>query len=86
MRTYRRRLPGPAEGLRVLCALLLLSSLGSALEAQQRRYLVELGAGGLYQSFDEVTDLGSAFGGVGRIGVWLPYNFSVELEGAVDHQ
>jgi outer membrane protein OmpA-like peptidoglycan-associated protein len=83
MRTYRRRLPGPAEGLRVLCALLLLSSLGSALEAQQRRYLVELGAGGLYQSFDEVTDLGSAFGGVGRIGVWLPYNFSVELEGGI---
>ena len=70
-------------GFGSLCALALLLSTGSALEAQQRRFLVELGAGGLYQSFDEVTDLGSAFGGVGRIGVWLPYHFSLEGEGAI---
>jgi outer membrane protein OmpA-like peptidoglycan-associated protein/opacity protein-like surface antigen len=50
--------------------------------AQQRKYLVELGAAGAYQSFDSATNLGSAAGGVGRLGVWLPLNFSVELEGA----
>jgi outer membrane protein OmpA-like peptidoglycan-associated protein len=61
----------------------LLLSTGSALEAQQRRFLVELGAGAVYQSFSEVTDLGSAFGGVGRIGLWLPYHFSVEGEAAI---
>jgi outer membrane protein OmpA-like peptidoglycan-associated protein len=83
MRTYRRRSRGLAEGPWLLCALALLSWPGSALEAQQRRYLVELGAGALYQSFDEVTDLGSALGGVGRAGVWLPYNFSIEAEGAI---
>jgi outer membrane protein OmpA-like peptidoglycan-associated protein len=63
----------------VLAALLLSSP---ALQAQQRRYLLELGAGGLYQSFDELTRVESAFGGVGRVGLWLPSNFSVELEGA----
>jgi outer membrane protein OmpA-like peptidoglycan-associated protein len=55
---------------------------GPALQAQQTRYLVELGAGGLYQSFDEVAQLGSTLGGVGRVGVWLPYHFSIEAEGA----
>ena len=45
MRTYRRRSRGLAEGLWLLCALALLPWPGSALEAQQRRYLVELGAG-----------------------------------------
>jgi outer membrane protein OmpA-like peptidoglycan-associated protein len=58
----------------------LLLSTGSALEAQQRRFLVELGAGAVYQSFSDVTDLGSAFGGVGRIGIWLPLHFSLEGE------
>ena len=83
MRTYRRRSRGLAEGPWLWCVLALLLWPGSALEAQQRRYLVELGAGALYQSFDEVTNLGSAFGGVGRAGVWLPYNFSAEVEGAI---
>jgi outer membrane protein OmpA-like peptidoglycan-associated protein len=82
MRTYRRRSRPFAEGLRLLCALALLLPLGSAVEAQQRRYLVELGAGGLSQSYGDVTELKSAFGGVGRVGLWLPYHFSVELEGA----
>jgi outer membrane protein OmpA-like peptidoglycan-associated protein len=50
--------------------------------AQDRRYLVEIGAAGAYQSFDKVTDLGGAAGGVGRVGVWLPLHFSLELEGA----
>ena len=80
MRTYRRHSRGLARGLQSLCALALLLSTGSALEAQQRRFLLEVGAGGLYQSFDSVTNLGSAFGGLGRIGVWLPYHFSLEGE------
>ena len=52
------------------------------LGATERRYLLELGAGGLYQTFGEITRLDNAFGGVGRVGLWLPYNFSVEVEGA----
>jgi outer membrane protein OmpA-like peptidoglycan-associated protein len=86
MRTYRRDPRGPTRGIRPVCALLLLLLLGSAaraLEAQDTRYLVELGAGGLYQSFDEVAALGSTFGGVGRVGIWLPYHFSLEGEGAI---
>jgi hypothetical protein len=85
MRTYRFDPRAAARGVRHARALLLLLSLGSgatALEAQQSRYLVELGAGGLYQSFDAVSKLGSTFGGLGRVGVWLPYNFSLEGEGA----
>jgi outer membrane protein OmpA-like peptidoglycan-associated protein len=80
MRTYRRHSRGLARGLQSLCAFALLLSTGSALEAQQRRFLLEVGAGGLYQSFDSVTNLGSAFGGLGRIGIWLPYHFSLEGE------
>ena len=49
--------------------------------AQQRKYLVELSAAGAYQSFDSDTQLDGAPGGVGRVGLWLPLNFSVEVEG-----
>ena len=80
MRTYRRRTRPLAQGLRLLCALVLLPVLASAIEAQERRYLIELGAGGIYQTFAEVTRLESAVGGLGRVGLWLPYNFSAELE------
>jgi outer membrane protein OmpA-like peptidoglycan-associated protein len=82
MRTYRRRSRPPAKGLRLLCALVLLPVFGSTVDAQQRRYLVELGAGGLFQSFGEAAQLESTFGGLGRAGLWLPYNFSVEVEAA----
>jgi outer membrane protein OmpA-like peptidoglycan-associated protein len=81
MRTYRRGSHPLARGLRLLCALFLLALLGPTVEAQQRRYLLELGAGVHRQSFDEATGVESAFGGLGRVGLWLPYNFSVELEG-----
>ncbi|HEY7482220.1 MAG TPA: OmpA family protein [Gemmatimonadales bacterium] len=81
MRTYRRRFRGRSTRLASLCVLATLL-VSSPLHAQQRRYLLELGAGGLYQSFDERTRVESAFGGVGRVGLWLPSNFSVELEGA----
>jgi len=50
--------------------------------AQGRKYLVELGAAGAYQSFDSNTQLDGAAGGLGRLGIWLPLNFSVEVEGA----
>jgi hypothetical protein len=82
MRTYERGFPIRAKGhglLSLLAALLLPSS---TLSAQQHRYRFELGAGGLYQSYHSLTELKSAFGGVGRVGVWLPYRLSVEVEGA----
>jgi outer membrane protein OmpA-like peptidoglycan-associated protein len=82
MRTYRRRSDPLARGLRLLCALVLLSWLWSTAEAQERRYLLELGAGGHYQTYGEIAELKSGFGGVGRAGVWLPYNFSAEIEAA----
>jgi outer membrane protein OmpA-like peptidoglycan-associated protein len=83
MRTYRYSSRGLARGLRQVCALALLLLVGSSLQAQERRYLVELGAGGVYHSFDEVSNLGSTLGFLGRIGVWLPANFSIEAEGSI---
>jgi outer membrane protein OmpA-like peptidoglycan-associated protein len=80
MRTYRYGSRGTARGLRQVCALALLLLAGSSLQAQERRYLVELGAGAVYQTFAEVSDLGSTVGYLGRIGLWLPAHFSVEGE------
>jgi outer membrane protein OmpA-like peptidoglycan-associated protein len=59
----------------------LLLPTGSVLEAQERRFLIEVSAAPAYQSFDSVTKLKGGVGGLGRIGVWLPYNFSIEGEG-----
>jgi len=81
MRTYPHLARGWAGGLRLLAGLALLVACARPGAAQQRKYLVELGAAGAYQSFDAATDLGGAAGGVGRLGVWLPLNFSVEVEG-----
>jgi outer membrane protein OmpA-like peptidoglycan-associated protein len=81
MRTYPYPLGGWAGGLRLLAGLALLAPCLRPCAAQQRKYLVELGAAGAYESFDNATDLGGAAGGTGRLGVWLPLNFSVELEG-----
>jgi outer membrane protein OmpA-like peptidoglycan-associated protein len=77
MRTYR-----DGTGGRGLALLALVVCVASPLVAQQRRYLVELGAAGTYQSFDSDADLSGGIGGLGRIGLWLPLNFSVEAEGA----
>ena len=82
MRTYRRCTRPLAQGLRLLCALAVLLPLAGTAEAQQRRYLLELGAGGHYQTFGDTTEVESSLGGFGRVGLWLPYNFSVELEGS----
>lgn len=68
----------PTRHLRIA---LLLAACGSApLVAQQRRYLVEVGAAGSFLDFDGKTDLKSAPGGVGRLGIWLHRNLSVEGE------
>ncbi len=65
------------RSLLVLGAVAALATRG---EAQRRRYLLEASAGGTYMSFDNATNLHSAFGGVGRLGLWLPLHLSVEGE------
>src|SRR3954471_15386361 len=83
MLTYRFPTGGLAQVLRLLGAVVLTASSISTAQAQDRRYLVELGAAGAYQAFGDSasTNLTGALGGLGRIGVWLPYNFSLEAEG-----
>jgi outer membrane protein OmpA-like peptidoglycan-associated protein len=81
MRTYPSVLSRLARTARLLAALTV--TLARVGEAQERKYRFELGAAGAYQSFDEATTLGGAAGGLGRFGVWLPANFSVEVEGSI---
>jgi outer membrane protein OmpA-like peptidoglycan-associated protein len=83
MLTYRFPAGGLARVLRLLGAVVLTASSLSTAEAQDRKYLFEIGAGGGYQAFGDsaTTNLTGALGGIGRIGVWLPYNFSLEAEG-----
>ena len=80
MLTYRFPARGLARGLRLLGALVLSVSCLPAAQAQERRYLFELGAAGAYNSFGDSTDLGGAAGGLARVGVWLPLNVSLEAE------
>jgi outer membrane protein OmpA-like peptidoglycan-associated protein len=65
---------------RFLLALGCLALLSSRADAQRRRYLLEASAGGAYLSFDDATNLHGSFGGVGRLGIWLPLHLSVEGE------
>ena len=81
MRTYPHPVGGWAGGLRLLAGLALVVACARPAVAQ-RRYLVEVSGAGLYQHFDSSARLGGAGGGVGRVGVWLPLNFSAELEGS----
>lgn len=74
-----RQMPTPRPRAAALAALALM--LASPLRAQQRSYLLELGAAGAVTSFASVTDLETGFGGALRLGVWLPWNFGIELEG-----
>src|SRR6476660_5830502 len=83
MRTYPQPVRGWAGAVELLAGLARVVACAQAGVAQQRKYLVELGAAGAYQSFDSETKLDGAPGGVGRLGVWLPLNFSVEVEGAI---
>ena len=68
--------------LRLLGAVVLTLIHFSNGHAQERTYLFEVGAAGAYQGYGGTTDLGSTFGLLGRLGVWLPLNFSVEVEGS----
>jgi OmpA-OmpF porin, OOP family len=81
MRTYPHPPRGWAGGLRLLASLALLAVCARPGAAQQRKYLVELGAAGAYQGFDSELELDGAAGGIGRLGLWLPLNFSLEAEG-----
>lgn len=83
MRTYRYPARGVARALRLSGLLAWTLSCLSIAEAQERRNLLEVGAAGAYQSFGRVTGLDGAGGGVFRLGVWLPMNFSVEAEGSL---
>jgi outer membrane protein OmpA-like peptidoglycan-associated protein/opacity protein-like surface antigen len=82
MRTYRFPGGGLARALCLGAVMYTLASVSVA-QAQERKYLFEVGAGAAYQSFGDVTGLDGAAGGVGRIGVWLPLNFSLEAEGLI---
>jgi outer membrane protein OmpA-like peptidoglycan-associated protein len=71
---------------RLLPAVIAVSTLifvASGLQAQERRYLFEVGGAAAFQSYGSDTDLGSSFGGLGRLGIWLPLNFSAEVEGSL---
>jgi outer membrane protein OmpA-like peptidoglycan-associated protein/opacity protein-like surface antigen len=72
-----------ARGRRLAAAAAIAAlhvSTGSHADAQQRKHLLEAGVAGSANTFDKATDLGGAGGGLVRLGVWLPFNFSVEGE------
>src|SRR6266550_1627333 len=81
MRTYPLPAGSLTTGLRMLLCLALLLMCATPASAQKRKYFAELSAAGGYQSFADPTRLGGAVGGLGRLGIWLPLNFSAELEG-----
>lgn len=83
MLIYQCPARGWARALRLLGALVFVLASLPKLQAQERRYLFEVGGGGGYQSFADTTHLDNAAGGIGRIGVWLPLNFSIEAEGSI---
>jgi hypothetical protein len=83
MRTYPNPGGGIARALRHLGLIVWTLASVSSAASQERRYLVEVGAAGMYQSFDNVTRLGGSVGGLARIGLWLPANFSIEAEAAL---
>jgi outer membrane protein OmpA-like peptidoglycan-associated protein len=83
MLTYCHPNRGLARVLLLLGVLVFGHLIPTRAVAQERRYLFELGAAGTYQSFGDTTKLGSAGGGLARLGIWLPLNFSLEAEGSV---
>ncbi|HET6837036.1 MAG TPA: OmpA family protein [Gemmatimonadales bacterium] len=72
-----------ASLLPLLGLLVLGLSFSSPAQAQERRYLFEVGAAGAYQGYGSEADLGGSAGGLVRAGIWLPLNFSVEVEGSL---
>src|SRR3954468_6134200 len=83
MRTYPRPSEGLARALRHLGAVVSTLAFFSTAQAQERTYLFEVGAAAAYEGFGEIAGLGGKLGGLGRIGVWLPYGFGVEAEGVI---
>jgi outer membrane protein OmpA-like peptidoglycan-associated protein/opacity protein-like surface antigen len=85
MLTYHRAAkPVPRRLLSAMIAVSALIFVASELPAQERRYLFEVGGAAAFQSYnDSITGLGSSFGGLGRLGIWLPLNFSAEVEGSL---
>src|SRR5215210_4915464 len=82
MRTYRNPGAGLARALRLSGLVVSTLCVVSLAQAQERRYLFEVSAGAGYLGLNSAnTALNGKVGGVGRIGVWLPYNLSVEAEG-----
>ena len=83
MRTYRFPAGGEARALRLLGIVVLSLVYQTPAVSQERKYLFEISAaaGKLWFGDSTTTDLKGAFGGLGRIGVWLPFNFSLEAEG-----
>src|SRR6185436_1741417 len=82
MLTYRHPHGGWARVLLLLGALVCTLGSVRTAAAQERRYLFEVGAAGGYQGFGSATKLDGAAGGLGRLAVWLPLNFSLEAEGS----
>ena len=83
MLTYCHPTRGLARALLLLGVIVCTRALPRSAEAQERRYLFEVGAAGAFQSYGDTTKLGSTGGGLARVGVWLPLNFSVEAEGSL---
>ena len=85
MRTYRFPAGGEARALRLLGIVVLSLAYQTPAQSQERKYLFEIGAAGAYLGFGDslITDLKGTLGGVGRIGIWLPYNLSLEAEGSI---
>ena len=81
MRTYPNPGAGLARALRLSGLVVSTLCAVSLAQAQERRYLFEVSAGAGYYGFGETAALNGKLGPVGRIGVWLPYNLSVEAEG-----
>jgi outer membrane protein OmpA-like peptidoglycan-associated protein len=82
MLTYRHPYGGLARVLLLLGALVCALASARTAAAQERRYLFEVGAAGAYQGFGSSTNLDGAAGGLGRLAIWLPLNFSLEVEGS----
>src|SRR5918995_21783 len=81
MLTYQPN--GRAVPVPLLLGLLVLAlAFSSPAEAQERRYLFEVGAAGTFQGYGNEADLGGSAGGLVRAGIWLPLNFSIEVEGS----
>ena len=80
MPTYHRPLRRLLRVLPLLGAVISALSFNSRAQAQERRYLFEVGAAGVYRSFADSIDLGGAAGGLVRAGLWLPLNISLEVE------